>query len=94
MDRNHVVKYINDNIDYQVIIFKNENCSLLFYENNCLRINSTEIIIELKKIEDTKDVIQSIIIYKNYTALSFYDKNGNKIDISLNVPHASVFHIL
>ena len=86
LDRNHVIKYINDNIDYQVIIFKNENCSLLFYENNGLKINSTEIITELKKIETTKDVIQSIIVYKNYTALSFYDKDGNKIDISNKCP--------
>ena len=85
-NRKYIVKYINENIDYSIIIFKDEKCSLLFYENNGLLINSKEIITELKKYESTRDIIQCIIIYKNYTAFSFYDKNGNKIDISSVCP--------
>ena len=81
-DKNVFVKYINDKVNYTVLIFKNDQCSLYLYEDNNFKINTSELITELKKYSISKDIIQCIIIYKNYTGFSFFEnKNGNQINI-------------
>ena len=81
-NKNILVKYINNTINYTVLIFKNDQCSLYLYEDNIFKINSSEIVNELKKCVDSKDIIQIIIIYKNNTSILFY---SNKFGIRINL---------
>ena len=81
--RHYVVKYINNHLDYTLIVFKNDECSLFLYEDNNFGIDTKEIIAELKKTyTDTKDIIQCMLIYKNHTAFNYFE---NKDDSDYNV---------
>ena len=80
--RNYIVKYINKEDGYTVLIFKNEQCSLYLFEDDMFRVNSSGIITELKKYAESKDIIQLILIYKNYTSIAFFEnKSGARINI-------------
>ena len=87
-DNNYLVKYINQNIDLAILIFKNYQCSLYLYEeDNKFKIDTYNIIKEFKKYVEYKEIIQVLILYKNHTAINFFDnKNGNKLDIKEKCP--------
>ena len=85
--KNNLVKYISNKFNFTVLIYKNDQCSLHLYEDNIFKINSSEIINELKKYDDSKDIIQVILIYKNNTAILFYsNKSGKRINIQDDCP--------
>ena len=85
--KNYFVKYINEELNYIVVIFKNDKCSLYLYEDSNIKINTNELITELKKYSISKDIIQCIIMYKNYTAFSFFEnKDGQQIEIQNKCP--------
>ena len=86
-DKNYLVKYINIEEDYTALVFKNDQCSLFLYENNMFHVNSSEIIAELKKSITSKDIVQIILIYKNYTSIAFFNNySGTQINIYNECP--------
>lgn len=86
--KHYVVKYINGQLNYTLIVFKNDECSLFLYENSNYGIDTKEIITELKKTyTNTKDIIQCMVIYKNHTAFKFYQ---NTLDGDNNVPPINI----
>ena len=80
--RHYVVKYINDHLDYTLIVLKNDECSLFLYEDNNFGIDTKDIITELKKTyTDTKDIIQCMLIYKNHTAFNYFENKDDGVDV-------------
>ena len=86
--KHYIVKYINEDLEYTLIVFKNDECSLFLYEDSNFGIDTKEIITELKKYSiDSKDIIQCMLIYKNHTAFQFYkNKDGQYINIASLCP--------
>ena len=81
-NKHYLVKYINEKINYTIIVFKNDQCSLYLYEDNIFHINSSEIINELKKYSISNEIIECIVIYKNQTGISFFENiDGSNINI-------------
>ena len=87
-EKNTLLKYINQEDEYTIIIFKNYQCSLYLYEkDNSLKIDTSEIIQELKQYSYSKEIIQLIFLYKNHTGIKFYENSdGESIDINAICP--------
>ena len=87
-EKNYLVKYINQNENYTILIFKNYQCSLHLYEEESkFKIDTTEIIGELKKYITINEIIQVILLYKNHTGIKFFENyNGNYLDINSLCP--------
>ena len=80
--RHYVVKYINNHLEYTLIVLKNDECSLFLYEDNNFGIDTKDIITELKKTyTDTKDIIQCMLIYKNHTAFNYFENKDDGDDV-------------
>ena len=87
-EMNYLVKYINPELEYTLLIFKNYQCSLFLYEeDNKFKIDTEDIINEFQKYINKKEIIQAIILYKNHTTINFYsNENGNIYDINTYCP--------
>lgn len=83
-DKNYLVKYVNQELGYTILIFKEYKCSLLLYEENSFKIDTSNILTELKKYVSSKDIIQTILIYKNHTSINFFDNINNANRFELN----------
>ena len=87
-DKNYLVKNENRNGDWTIFIFKNYQCSLYLYEEESkYKIDTTEVIKELKKYITVKEIIQVILLYKNHTAINFFENyNFKYLDINSLCP--------
>ena len=88
-EKHYLVKYVNNIENYILLIFKNYQCSLYLYdEDKKFKIDTNTVIEELKKYIGNQEVIQAIFLYKNHTALNFFDNlnNGNLIDVNTICP--------
>ena len=86
-EKNYLLKYINQEEEYTIIIFKNYQCSLYLYEeDNSFKIDTNEIIQELKQYTASKEIIQVIFIYKNHTGINFFENSddGSNSNIDVN----------
>ena len=88
-EKNYLVKYVNQNANYTLLIFKNYQCSLYLYEEDKkFKIDTNTVIEELKKYIGNQEIIQAIFLYKNHTAINFFNNldNGNLIDVNTICP--------
>ena len=87
-EKNYLVKNINQELELEILIFKNYQCSLYLYEEDSkFKIDTNIVMEELQKHININEIIQVIVLYKNHTGLNFFEnKNFEYIDMNSKCP--------